>query len=300
LDYDKVSNLQDIFQISLLLLHMVGIPGFGKKNKDGEEMTFWEHLDVLRGTIWRSLLVAFLLSLVAFAFKDILFDTILLAPRSKDFVTYRVLCKLGQMLSMPSLCFDPSHFELINISLAGQFLAHMNISLIAGLIMALPYVLWELWRFIKPGLTDKEIRASRGSVFVVFLLFVTGVLFSYFVVAPLMINFLGGYTVSESVKNQIALTSYVSNITLLTLLMGLVFELPVLILLLTRIGVLTPKMLKKYRKHTLVIILIVAGVITPSPDVFSQLIVFIPLYGLFELSVLLSSRMYRRKNLPAG
>ncbi|MCX6242074.1 MAG: twin-arginine translocase subunit TatC [Bacteroidetes bacterium] len=279
---------------------MIGIPGFSKKNKEGEEMSFWEHLDVLRGTIWRSVLVAFLFSLLAFAFKDILFDTILLAPKSKDFITYRFLCKLGSMISMPSLCIDPSNFELINISLAGQFLAHMNISLIAGLILALPYILWELWRFIKPGLTEKERNASRGAVFVVFLLFVTGVLFSYFLVAPLMINFLGGYTVSATVKNQIALTSYVSNITLLTLLMGLVFELPVLILLLTKIGILTPAILKKYRKHTLVIILIAAGVITPSPDVFSQMIVAIPLYGLFELSVVLSSRMYRRKMQPAG
>ncbi|MCX6285000.1 MAG: twin-arginine translocase subunit TatC [Bacteroidetes bacterium] len=279
---------------------MFGFKGFRRKNNDNEELTFWEHLDILRGTIWRSLLVAFLFSLVAFAFKDILFDTIILGPKSKDFITYRMLCKLGNMFSMPSLCIDPSHFELINISLAGQFLAHMNISLIAGLILALPYILWELWRFIKPGLNDKEIRASRGSVFAVFALFITGVLFSYFIVAPLMINFLGGYTVSASVKNQIALTSYVSNITLLTLLMGVVFELPILILLLTRIGILTPKMLKKYRKHTLVILLIVAGVITPSPDMFSQLIVFFPLYALFELSILLSSRMYRRKNLPAG
>lgn len=279
---------------------MFNIKGFSKKNKEGDEMTFWEHLDVLRGTIWRSVLVAFLLSLVAFAFKDILFDTILLAPKSKDFITYRALCHLGKILSMPGLCIDPSHFDLININLAGQFVAHMNISLVAGLIMSLPYILWELWRFIKPGLTEKEIRASRGSVFVVFFLFVTGVLFSYFIVAPLMINFLGGYTVSETVKNQIALTSYVSNITLLTLLMGLVFELPVLILLLTKLGILTPKMLKKYRKHTLVVILIAAGVITPSPDVFSQLIVFIPLYGLFELSVVLSSRMYRKKMKPAG
>ncbi|MEI6887934.1 MAG: twin-arginine translocase subunit TatC [Bacteroidales bacterium] len=281
-------------------LPMISIPGFSKKNKDGEEMSFWEHLDVLRGMIWRSLLVVFVFSILAFAFKDILFDTIILGPKSKDFITYRMLCKLGGMLSMPSLCIDPSHFELINISMAGQFLAHMNISLIAGLILGLPYILWELWRFIKPGLTDKEVSASRGAVFSVFFLFILGVLFSYFLVAPLMINFLGGYTVSASVKNQIALTSYVSNITLLTLMMGVVFELPVLILLLTKIGILTPAMLRKYRKHTLVIILIVAGIITPSPDMFSQLIVAVPLYGLFELSVVLSSRMYRRKHPAAG
>jgi len=278
---------------------MAGLFGFGKK-KDGDEMTFWEHLDVLRGTIWRSLLVAFLLSLVAFAFKDILFDTIILGPKSKDFITYRLLCKLGKALAMPSLCVDPSSFQIININLAGQFLAHMNISLIAGLILALPYILWELWRFIKPGLTEKEVRASRGAIFVIFLLFITGVLFSYFIVAPLMINFLGGYSVSENVRNQIALTSYVSNITLLTLLMGVVFELPVVILLLTKIGIITPMMLKKYRKHTIVVILIVAGVITPSPDVFSQLIVAFPLYGLFEISLVISSRSYKKKKQLAG
>lgn len=278
---------------------MAGIFG-SRKKKDGDEMTFWEHLDVLRGAIWRSLLVAFLLSLVAFAFKEILFDTIILGPKSKDFITYRLLCKLGAALSMPSICVDPSSFQIINISLAGQFLAHMNISLIAGLIMALPYILWELWRFIKPGLTEKEVKASRGAIFVIFFLFVTGVLFSYFIVAPLMINFLGGYSVSENIKNQIALTSYVSNITLLTLLMGVVFELPVVILLLTKIGILTPKMLKKYRKHTIVVILIVAGVITPSPDVFSQLIVAFPLYGLFEISLMISSRIYKKKKQPAG
>jgi sec-independent protein translocase protein TatC len=237
---------------------------------------------------------------VAFAFKDILFDTIILGPKSKDFITYRLLCKLGKALAMPSLCVDPSSFQIININLAGQFLAHMNISLIAGLILALPYILWELWRFIKPGLTEKEVRASRGAIFVIFLLFITGVLFSYFIVAPLMINFLGGYSVSENVRNQIALTSYVSNITLLTLLMGVVFELPVVILLLTKIGIITPMMLKKYRKHTIVVILIVAGVITPSPDVFSQLIVAFPLYGLFEISLVISSRSYKKKKQLAG
>jgi sec-independent protein translocase protein TatC len=282
--------------IAYFCLVMSGLLNFGRK-KNEDEMTFWEHLDVLRGTIWRSLLVVLVLSLIAFAFKDILFDTIILGPKSKDFITYRLMCKIGAMLSMPSLCIAPSHFDLININLAGQFLAHMNISLVAGLILSLPYILWELWRFIKPGLTEKEVRASRGAIFVIFLLFITGVLFSYFIVAPLMINFLGGYTVSSSVKNQIALTSYVSNITLLTLLMGLVFELPVIILLLTKIGILTPLMLKKYRKHTIVVILILAGVITPSPDMFSQLIVAIPLYLLFEISLVISSRIYRRKQL---
>jgi len=264
------------------------------------EMTFWEHLDELRGTLWRILIAVIVTSIVAFAFKDVLFDDIILAPKSKNFITYQVFCKLGEWLSLPSICIDPSQFQLININLAGQFTSHMNISLVAGLILAIPYVLWELWRFIKPGLNETEIRNSRGAVTVISFLFLLGVLFSYFIVAPLMINFLGGYAVSESVSNQIALTSYVSSITLMTLLMGLLFELPVLVLFLTKIGIITPKSLRKYRKHTMIGILIIAGLITPSPDVFSQMVVAVPLYALFELSLAISSKIYRKKQELAG
>jgi sec-independent protein translocase protein TatC len=268
--------------------------------EEQKEMTFWEHLDELRGTLWRILIAILVTSITAFAFKEVLFDDIILAPKSKTFITYRAFCKIGEWLSMPSLCVDPSQFQLININLAGQFTSHMNISLVAGLILALPYVLWELWRFIKPGLNDQEVRNSRGAVTVISLLFILGVLFSYFIVAPLMINFLGGYAVSSAVSNQIALTSYVSSITMMTLLMGLLFELPVLILFLTKIGIITPSYLRKYRKHTAIGILIMAGIITPSPDIFSQLVVAIPLYGLFELSLAISSKMYRKKQELAG
>jgi sec-independent protein translocase protein TatC len=250
--------------------------------------------------LWKIVIALFVTSIVAFAFKEVLFDDIILAPKSKTFITYRAFCKLGEWLSMPSLCIDPSQFQLINITLAGQFTSHMNISLVAGLIMALPYMLWELWRFIKPGLNEQEVRNSRGAVSIITLLFITGVLFSYFIVAPLMINFLGGYAVSSAVSNQISLTSYVSSITLMTLLMGLLFELPVLILFLTKIGIVTPDFLKRYRKHTVIGILVVAGIITPSPDMFSQLIVAVPLYGLFELSLAISSRMYKKKQELAG
>ncbi|MDP1623529.1 MAG: twin-arginine translocase subunit TatC [Bacteroidales bacterium] len=268
--------------------------------EEAKEMTFWEHLDELRGTLWKILIAILITSIVAFVFKEVLFDDIILAPKSKSFITYRAFCWLGEWLSMPSLCIDPSKFQLININLAGQFTSHMNISLVAGLIIALPYILWELWRFIKPGLNEKEIRSSRGAVTVISLLFIMGVLFSYFIVAPLMINFLGGYAVSSAVSNQIALTSYVSSITLMTLLMGLLFELPVLILFLTKIGIITPKHLRKYRKHTMVGILVIAGIITPSPDIFSQLVVAIPLYTLFEFSLAISSRIYRKKQELAG
>lgn len=271
-----------------------------KKPKDDNEMTFWDHLDELRATLWHIIIAILITSILAFTFKEILFDRIILAPKSPDFITYRILCKIGAWLSLQSLCITPEKFELININLAGQFTSHMNISLIAGLILAIPYALWELWRFIKPGLTPDEVMAARGGVIVTSILFLTGVLFSYFVVAPLMINFLGGYLVSASVSNQIALTSYVSAITMMTLLMGLLFELPVLVLFLTRIGILTPSFLRKYRKHTAIAILIISGIITPSPDIFSQLIVAVPLYALFEVSVAISSRIHKNKTLPAG
>jgi sec-independent protein translocase protein TatC len=268
-----------------------------EESHEPQEMTFWEHLEELRGSLFRSIIAVVVLALLAFVFKDILFDTVLLGPKEPDFITYRVLCKLGTWLSMKSLCVEPAKFQLINISLAGQFTTHMNIALIAGLILAMPYVLWELWRFIRPGLTDTEQKYTRGAVSVVAGLFFLGVLFSYFIVVPLMVNFLGGYQVSELVINQVALTSYTSSITLMTLLMGLLFELPVLVIVLTRIGILTPKSLRKYRKHTIIVILIVAGVITPSPDIFSQLIVAVPLYALFESSLVVAKRIYRRREL---
>lgn len=261
------------------------------------EMTFWEHLEELRGSLFRGIIAVVVCSIVAFLFKEVLFDTILLGPKQPDFITYRLLCRLGKYLSVNSLCIEPASFQLINISLAGQFTTHMTISMVAGLILAMPYVLWELWRFIRPGLTDKERSNTRGAVTVISFLFFTGILFSYFIVVPLMVNFLGGYQVSNLVANQVALTSYTSSITLMTLLMGLLFELPVLVIVLTKIGILTPKFLRKYRKHTAVVILIVAGVITPSPDIFSQLIVAIPLYGLYEVSMLFAGRIYRRKQL---
>ena len=259
------------------------------------DMTFWDHLDALRGTIIRSVIAILVLSITAFIFKQILFDQIILAPKNNDFITYRILCKLGKMLSVDSFCFNTTSIKLINIDLAGQFMSHMMISIIAGLIVASPYIVWELWRFVSPGLTENERKNTRGAVLIISLLFLSGILFSYFLVVPLMINFLGNYQVSPSVVNQIALTSYTGSVTTMTLIMGLIFEFPVLVIFLTKIGILTPSLLKKYRKHTIVVILIIAGLITPSPDIFSQLIVAVPLYMLYEISLSISSRMYRKR-----
>jgi sec-independent protein translocase protein TatC len=273
---------------------------FNRTNEEGspdKEMTFWDHLEDLRGAIFRSVIAVFVFGITAFIFKRIIFDFIILAPKNNDFITFRLLCKLGKMLSIDSFCFNTVSIKLINIELAGQFMSHMMISLIVGLVVAIPYVIWELWRFIKPGLTEHERKNTRGAVFIISMLFLTGVLFSYFLVVPLMINFLGNYQVSDSVTNQIALTSYTSSVTMMTLIMGLIFEFPILVVFLTKIGIVTPSLLKKYRKHTAIAILIIAGLITPSPDIFSQLIVAVPLYGLYEISLSISSRMYRKREI---
>ena len=264
-------------------------------NAPEKEMTFWDHLEVLRGSIMRSVIAIVAVSITAFIFKKILFDQVILAPKNNDFITYRILCRIGKMLSTDSFCFDTSSINLININLAGQFMAHMMISLIAGLIVASPYVVWEFWRFIKPGLTEHERKNTRGAVLIISMLFFTGVLFSYFLVVPLMINFLGNYQVSEAVVNQISLTSYTGSVTTMTLIMGLIFEFPIVVIFLTKIGIVSPSLLKKYRKHTFVVILITSGLITPSPDVFSQLVVALPLYALYEISLSISAKIYRKK-----
>jgi sec-independent protein translocase protein TatC len=258
-------------------------------------MTFWDHLEELRGVLIRSAVSVVVLAIIAFSFKHILFDVVILGPGRADFITYRLLCKLGHLLSTDSLCFDVHTLKFINITLAGQFVSHMTIALIAGLVLATPYVVFEFWRFISPGLTAGERRNSRGIVVIISSLFLTGVLFSYFLVVPLMVNFLGNYQVSELVPNQVTLSSFTSSVTSMCLIMGLMFEFPVVLVFLTKIGIVTPRLLRKYRKHTFVAILIIAGLITPSPDIFSQLVVTIPLYMLFEVSLGIASGVYRKK-----
>ena len=267
------------------------------KNRDihdeNEGLTFWEHLDELRGVVLRSIGLILFFTIIAFCFKNILFDYVILGPKNSDFITYRGLCKLGHVLSLDFLCLDPVSINLININLAGQFISHMTISIMAGFVLSSPFIVWLFWRFIKPALNEKELRNTRGAVLIISGLFILGVLFSYFIAVPLMINFLGNYQVSESVINQIALTSYTSAVTSICFLMGLIFEFPVIILFLTKIGIVTPDFLGRYRKHTIVTILIIAGLITPSPDVFSQLVVSVPLYLLYELSLQISRKSYR-------
>jgi len=265
-----------------------------KNNKPKEKvMTFWDHLDELRWHIMRSLIAVVVLAIVAFINREIIFDYIILAPSSSEFVTNRALCRIGEWLSVSALCIKDMKLQIINIKMSGQFLTHMYISIVAGFILAFPYVLWEIWRFIKPAMKESEQKYSSGGVFISSVLFLMGILFSYFIIVPLTVNFLGTYQVSDSVYNQISLTSYINTVVSVTFSVGLVFELPILVYFLTKIGVLTPDFMRNNRKYMYVIMLILAAVITP-PDMFSQILVVLPLIILYEFSIGVSNRVYKK------
>ena len=267
-----------------------------KKSEPKEKvMTFWDHLDELRWHIMRSVIAIVILAIVAFINREIIFDYIILAPSSSEFITNRALCKLGNWLSINALCIKDMKLQIINIKMSGQFLTHMYISIVAGFIIAFPYILWEIWRFVKPAMKETEKKYSSGGVFISSVLFMAGILFSYFLIVPLTVNFLGTYQVSESVYNQISLTSYISTVVSVTFAVGLVFELPILVYFLTKIGVLTPDFMKRNRKYMYVIMLILSAIITP-PDMFSQILVVLPLIVLYEFSIGVSNRIYK-KNL---
>lgn len=264
-------------------------------NSEKAEMSFLEHLEALRWHLMRAVIAVLTLAIVLFFYREIVFDNFLFAPKHPDFWTYRMLCMLSDYLEMgDALCIKELPFELINTELSGQFTMHIWVSFVAGFILAAPYVLWEIWRFIKPALHEKERKYSKGVVFFSTLLFFAGVLFGYYVIVPLSINFLGSYQVSADVKNMIAMDSFVSTVTTITFASGIVFELPIVIYFLTQIGLMTPQFMRTYRKHAMVIILIVAAVITPSPDVTSQLLVAFPLYLLYELSIFVSMYVVKK------
>ena len=267
-----------------------------KKRKKAEdtdkEMTFWEHLEELRWHLLRAAAVLLVFAIAAFVNRHFVFDTLVLAPKDSEFITYRLLCQLSEYLGVQTLCLDITSLEIININLSGQFMVHIYISIMAAIVAAFPYILWEVWSFIRPALRRKEKQHSRGAVLAGTLLFYMGVLFSYFLIVPLTINFFGDYQVSESVQNTINLNSYISSVVSLTLATGIIFELPILVYFLTRVGIVTPSFLRRNRKYTLVILLTLSAIITP-PDIFSQVLVCFPLMLLYELSIIVAARVHR-------
>ena len=246
-------------------------------------MNFFEHLEVLRWHIIRSLLAVVFFAVLVFLFKDFVFRHIILAPKYDDFFTYKLVCTY-----VPSLCMKPPAFMLITRELGEEFFVHLKSSFWIGLIVAFPYVFYEFWKFIKPGLYKKEQKAARGIVLVCSILFMMGVLFGYFIISPFAINFLGNYSVGAT--KTTTLSSYVSYMTMFTIPAGVVFELPIVVYFLAKIGLITAEFMRTYRKHAVVLILILAAIFTP-PDVITQFLIGIPLFILYELSIHIAKRV---------
>jgi len=273
-----------------------------KKGNSGEgEMSFLEHLEELRWHIIRSVIAIVVMMIVAFIFKNILFDKIVLAPKNPDFVSNRMFCEFGHYLAgvfnlknPDIMCINTNPPNLISIKMSGQITTHIVVALVAGLIAAFPIVIREFWLFFKPALHSNEAKHARGAVLASSFLFFIGVLFGYFLLAPLSIHFLNTYQISPDVVNQINVRSFIGTITSICLATGVVFELPIVAYFLTKIGVITPTFMRKYRKHAIVIIFILAAIITP-PDVFSQALVAIPLLILYEISIFISAGVIKRK-----
>jgi sec-independent protein translocase protein TatC len=268
-------------------------------NESQGEMTFIQHLEVLRFHLMRSAIVVVVVSILAFVNKSFLFDTVIFGPKRSDFLTFQKLCQFSNYLTqkIPSLISDPELLclgqnfpPLQNIDMAGQFTSHIMVSMIAGVIIAFPYILWEMWRFIKPGLEESETKYATGVVFWASVLFMSGVLFGYYVIAPLSVNFFFTYSISADVQTLPTLSTYISTVTGVVLASGIVFELPLIVYFLSKVGILSPDILKKYRKHFVVVALILSAIITP-PDIFSQILVTIPLMFLYEISIRISARV---------
>ena len=264
-------------------------------NNSNEEMSFLEHLEELRWHLLRSCMAILVFGTIAFLAKDFIFNTILFGPKQIDFVTYQFFCDVSKAIGTgEAFCIKEMPFRIQSRTMSGQFSAHLWTSITAGFIVGFPYILYEFWRFVSPGLLKNERKNARGFIFIASFLFFLGVFFGYYVVTPLSINFLGNYQVSNQIFNDSDLSSYISLLRASVLSSGLIFELPILIFFLTKIGLVTPNFLRKNRKYSLVIVLSLAAIITP-PDIASKIIVTIPIIVLYELSIFISNVVYKKQ-----
>ncbi|EOZ96536.1 Twin-arginine translocation protein TatC [Indibacter alkaliphilus LW1] len=265
-----------------------------REEEEEEGMSFLDHLEQLRWHLLRSVAAVLIFTVAAFLAKSIVFGQVILGPSRVEFFTYRMLCQIADALSTPVLCIDTLPFTIQSRQMTGQFSMHLTSSLVVGLIAAFPYLFWETWRFISPGLYDKERNAARGAVFFVSLLFFAGAAFGYFILAPLSINFLSNYQLDPSILNEFDITSYVTTLSMLVLASAIMFQLPVVIYFLSMSGLVTAAMLKAYRRHAIVSILILAAVITP-PDVISQILIAMPILVLYEAGIQIAKRLERKR-----
>jgi len=262
--------------------------------KQNQELSFWDHLDVLRFALMRSLIAITVLAIGAFYYTSFIYDSVILGPMSPDFISNKLFCRLSEIVNISTLCINQHPVDLNNFEMAGQFTSNLLIVFVAGLIVAMPYVLTELWLFIRPALTLKERKGTRGFVVVTSFLFLLGISFGYFIVTPLAVNFLLNWTISPDIHNTIRLGSYIRTVVMTSLSAGLVFELPVIIYFLAKAGIVTKSLLKEYRKHAIVGFFILSAVITP-PDMISQFLVAMPLISLYEISIIITGRVERKR-----
>jgi sec-independent protein translocase protein TatC len=260
-----------------------------------KEMSFLDHLEELRWHLIRSAIAIMIFMIAAFVYTPWIFENIVFAPAHVEFPTFRWLCKLGELTgAQEALCAKPFEFKIQSRYMTGQFTMQFLAAFVIGFIVSFPYVFWEIWRFIKPGLKDNEMKNSRGAVFAVSFLFSLGVFFGYFVLVPLMTWFFSSYSISPEIINEFDITSFVSTFIALVFGSGLLFQLPVVVYFLTRIGVLTPMFMRSYRKHAYVIILIIGAIVTP-PDPLSQMLISMPLFLLYEISIFISAYVMRKR-----
>lgn len=265
-----------------------------KEEEEEEGMSFLDHLEALRWHLLRSVSAVLILTVIAFLAKSIVFGVIILGPSKVDFITYRLFCDLGNYLGVAALCIEELPFTLQSREMTSQFSMHMTSSLVVGFIVAFPYLFWEVWRFISPGLYDKEKNAARGAVFFVSFLFFLGAAFGYFVLAPMSINFLSNYQLDPTIINEFDISSYISTLTMLVLASAIMFQLPVVVYFLSKSGLVTAAMLRSYRRHAIVVILILSAVITP-PDVISQILIAMPIVVLYEAGIQIAKRLEKEK-----
>jgi sec-independent protein translocase protein TatC len=267
-----------------------------RKQQGTEEMSFIDHLEELRWHLIRSVIAILVCAIVVFVFSDYVVDTILFGPTKADFVSARWMCQLGQTIGIgDALCFKQVDAQFLETKMTGQFIASFTVAFIGGFIVAFPYVFWEFWRFVKPALSEKEKKTTRGVIFWVSLLFFGGVAFGYFILTPFMVNFYFNYKLSAQITIMPTFSDYLENLIYTTAGIGILFQMPLLMMVLARIGIISARFLRKYRRHAFVMIIIAAAIITPSTDPFSLTIVTIPLYLLFEASIALAARINRRQ-----
>ncbi len=272
------------------------IEAIKNKGKNIEaEMSFFDHLEILRWHIIRAVIVIICLAVFFFTYIDYIFEHIIMGPKNLDFWTYQMMCKVGEALNLEGFCVEKIPFELINTDLGGQFMLQINSCLLLSLAAGFPYLLFEIWLFIKPALTDIERRSAQGFVLYATILFIIGALFGYYIVVPLSVNFLANVSVSDLINNQITIDNYLSTIATLTLGCGIIFLLPILVFILSKLGIMTPEFMRASRRYAIVIILTIAAIITPTADIITLLTVSAPMFILYELSIMVSSNVKKKK-----